>query len=289
VTTPRKNWRSLLFVPGDNLVLLQKAGGVGADGLIVDLEDAVPVANKAMARESLANYGARLASSGADLLVRVNAEPALLPHDIAVLPPETRAVLVPKVEKGEDLAAVDDLLARREAALGLAVGSIGAIAIIESPRALFDLPAIAFGQRVIGLALGTEDLSLALGVAPTALSLSVPAQLICLAAAAAGVMALAIPHSIAAFRDQAGWAAAAANARAFGATGGLCVHPSQVKILNEAFSPTPAELAWASRVVHAWNGTDDDDRGVIVIDGRMVDLPVFRRAEALVATGKPGR
>jgi citrate lyase subunit beta/citryl-CoA lyase len=95
-------------------------------------------------------------------------------------------------------------------------------------------------------------------------------------------MAFAVPFSIAAFRDEAGWGAAVEKARALGATGGFCVHPSQIKAVNEAFSPTPAEVAWAEAVLSTSDGADRSDQAVSSLDGSMIDRPVIERARALL-------
>jgi citrate lyase subunit beta/citryl-CoA lyase len=278
----RSRWRSLLFVPGDNTSLLEKAPGASADGLIVDLEDAVAEDRKAHARANLAAFAPRLGKRGADLLVRVNNEPALLKLDVASIPAETRAVVLPKAETVDDLLALHGLLAAREAHLGLKPGAIGVVAMVESPSAIFELVALSKAPRVIGLALGSEDFAVAMDAPPTATLLTMPAQLVAMAAAARGIMAFAIPFSIAAFRDLDGWADAAATARAFGATGGFCVHPSQVKALNQVFSPSDAEISWAQDVLTAWTKAEASKEGVSKLNGDMIDRPVVQRAQALL-------
>jgi citrate lyase subunit beta/citryl-CoA lyase len=273
----------LLFVPGDNASLLEKAPKCGADGLIFDLEDAVSQGRKDHARAHLAEFAPRLAQAGAELLVRVNNDRLRLALDIGSLPIETRAIVLPKAETVEDPKGADGLLSEREAVLGLQPGSIAIVAMIESPAAMFNLRAIAAGPRVIGLALGSEDLSTAMGVAPSEAMLAMPAQLICLAAAASEIMAFAVPFSIAAFRDTAGWAGAVERARTLGVTGGFCVHPSQIKALNETFTPTPAEIAWAQAVLDAWTQAENSGQAVASLDGAMIDRPVIERARALLS------
>ena len=283
----RARWRSLLFVPGDNISLLDKAPKRPADGLIFDLEDSVPEDRKDLARANLGAFAGRLADGGADLLVRVNNHPAQLELDIAVLPIGTRAILLPKTETVEDLIAVHGRLSEREVRLGLTPGAIGILTLIESPAAIFELRAIAQAPRVIGRALGPEDLSLAMGTAPSPTLLTVPAQLICLAAAAGDLMAFAVPSSISAFRDAEGWASAVATAKAFGATGGLCIHPSQIEAVNAAFSPSAREIAWAEEVLGAWARAETSGLGVSAVDGSMIDRPVVERARALIRRRLP--
>jgi citrate lyase subunit beta / citryl-CoA lyase len=265
---------------------MAKAPRQGADALVIDLEDAVPFAQKPAARIALHEHAPGISAAGADVLVRVNNND-LLGLDVDALPHETVAVVFSGTESVDELRTLDALLVKCEQTHGLSSGSIGIVPLIESPAALFSVHDIAAGPRVVGLALGSEDFSLALGAPPSALSLTLPAQLVCLAAASAGVMAFAVPFSIAAYGDEIGWANAAETAKGIGATGGLCIHPTQVKILNDVFLPTDAELSWAASVIAAWAQAQDSGRGIVTLDGRMIDRPVFERALAVVKM-KPG-
>jgi citrate lyase subunit beta / citryl-CoA lyase len=276
-----RRWRSLLFVPANNPNLMAKAPRQGADALIIDLEDAVPLAQKPAARIALQKHAAGISATGADILVRVNNGNLTAP-DVDALPRETGGVVLPGTESVDELRTLDALLVKYEQAYDLRSGSIGIVPLIESPAALFSLHEIAAGPRVVGLALGSEDFALALGAPPSALSLTLPAQLVCVAAASAGVMAFAVPFSIAAYGDEIGWADAARTAKGIGATGGLCIHPAQVRILNDVFLPTDAELGWAESVIEVWAQAQDAGRGIVTLDGRMIDRPVFERALAVV-------
>jgi citrate lyase subunit beta/citryl-CoA lyase len=260
---------------------MAKAPRQGADALVIDLEDAVPLAQKPAARIALQEHGSGISANGADILVRVNNND-LLGLDVDALPHETEALVFPGTESVDQLRALDALLVKYEQAHGLSSGGIGIVPLIESPAALFSILDIAAGPRVVGLALGSEDFSLSLGASPSALSLTLPAQIICLAAAAVGVMAFAIPFSIAAYGDEIGWVDAAETAKSIGATGGLCIHPTQVKILNRVFLPTDAELGWAASVTAAWAQAQASGRGIVTLEGRMIDRPVFERALAVL-------
>jgi citrate lyase subunit beta/citryl-CoA lyase len=260
---------------------MAKAPRQGADALVIDLEDAVPLAQKPAARIALQEHGAGMSAIGADILVRVNNN-KLMASDVDALPHETVAVILPGTESVDELRALDALLVKYEQAHDLHSGGIGIVPLIESPAALFSLHNIAAGPRVVGLALGSEDFALALGAPPSALSLTLPAQLVCVAAASARVMAFAVPFSIAAYGDEIGWADAAKTAKGIGATGGLCIHPAQVRILNQVFLPTAAELGWAENVIEVWAQAQEAGCGIVTLDGRMIDRPVFERALAVV-------
>jgi citrate lyase subunit beta/citryl-CoA lyase len=274
-------WRSLLFVPGDDAPKLAKAHTRGADAIIVDLEDGVAVTNKATARAALPENAGLLATVGCDVVVRVNSGWRDVLADLeAAVNGNVTAIMVPKVDKLERIGVIAEMLAELEVERGLAIGTIGIVALIESAASLNQLAAIAAHSRVIGLALGSEDFALDLGVPPTPACLDLPCRQIALAAAPRRLMALALPVSIAAFRDEPAFAAAALLARAVGATGALCVHPSQVRIANETFTPTDAEVSDARAVLDAW--AQREGRAVIALNGKMIDQPVVERARAVL-------
>jgi citrate lyase subunit beta/citryl-CoA lyase len=277
-------WRSLLFVPSNNARLINGAHKRAADALILDMEDAVPAAEKPAARAGLPVAIAQLSKHGATVLVRVNAERDALAEDLqAAVRAGLSAVVVPKVDGVAILHEVDALLAELESRRELTAGGIGVIALIESPAALFQLNAIAGGPRVLGLALGSEDFSLMLGVEPGPESLTLPCQWIALAAAAHRRMAFGLPTSLANFRDRASYANATERARAFGMTGALCIHPAQVPLVNAAFAPPQEDVAWAQAVMLAWDNAEQSGVGVATLDGAMIDKPVAERARAILA------
>jgi len=172
-----------------------------------------------------------------------------------------------------------------EAARGLPPGRIGLIALVESPAGLLALSDLVAVPRVAGLALGTEDFSVGLGAPPTADSLDLPCRLLAIAAATRGLMALGLPLSITEIRDLDAVASAACAGRRLGLTGALCVHPLQVEAVNRAFDVTAEERAAAQRIVEVWDA--HGGAGVTQVDGRMVDLPVALRAQALLRRGDP--
>ena len=174
---------------------MAKAGQIGADAIIVDLEDSVPSAVKPAARETLAAAIATLRQAGAVVAVRINApwREALADLDAAVII-GLEAIVVPKAEHAEYLAVIGEMIGEFEAARGLPARAIGVVALVESPAGLANAAALATAPRIVGLALGSEDFALSLGVPPSPAVLALPVQQIALAAAAAGVMALGRSH-----------------------------------------------------------------------------------------------
>ncbi|MBR9970966.1 HpcH/HpaI aldolase/citrate lyase family protein [Magnetospirillum sulfuroxidans] len=279
--TPR--WRSLLFAPADNAKLLAKLHERGADAVILDLEDAIPCAGKAAARAGIAAWIERLNGYNIPVVVRINAGWLDLYADLnAVVRPGLTALMLPQVKDDLQVRAVDAILDAMEQQRGLARRGIGLIALIESPATLPHLPVIAALPRIIGLALGSEDFSLALRAPPSRASLTLPCQMIALAAAGQGLMALGLPDTLANFQHLDIYGASIAQAQAMGMTGALCIHPAQVALVNQAFAASPEQRQWAERVVTAWTEAEAVGSAVCSVDGQMVDRPVVERARALL-------
>lgn len=275
-------WRSLLFVPADDEARCAKACRVGADAVILDLEDGVAPAAKAAARARIGAAAAALRAAGVAAVVRINGGWRAALQDLeAAVAAGADAVMAPKVEEAARLRVLDELLDELEREHGRAPGGTGVVALVESPAALAVLAELAAAPRVIGLALGTEDFSLALGVAPTPAALELPSRQIALAAAARGQMALAVPVSIAQFRDIEAYAAAVRTGAAWGVTGAICIHPAQVGAANAGFDPGEAARAEARRVLEAWEARPEH-AGVTALDGRMIDRPVAEQARRLL-------
>ncbi|HEY7800759.1 MAG TPA: CoA ester lyase [Hyphomonadaceae bacterium] len=276
------NWRSLLFVPALAQERWAKAHTRGADAIIVDLEDSAQPEAKAQARWLAPEAVKTLSQNGADVTVRVNNDPAHLEADIeAVVVQGLRAVVMPKVESAKDLAGLSTLIEAAEFEAGMERLQVKVIAVIESPRALENIREIADGPRVVGISLGSEDFALSLGRPPAPLSLALAAQTIAYAASARGLMGLAMAGSIANYTDLEAFAAEAKRSHAMGLTGAMCIHPNQVKVLNECFGASEAEIAEAKGVLAAWEVRTAD---VISHNGRMIDQPVVERARRLLSS-----
>ncbi|WP_419897574.1 HpcH/HpaI aldolase/citrate lyase family protein [Roseomonas sp. USHLN139] len=285
ITATPPRWRSLMFVPAHVERFVAKAHLRGADAVILDLEDAVPAAEKPAARATLAASIASITSNGTAAMVRVNHGLLELARDLeAAVMPGLAALVVPKVEDAGYIREIADALASLEIARGLPVGGIRLVLQIETPVALFSLPAIAASHpRVAAMTLGPEDYSAAMGGVPEADTLFTPNYAVLAAARAAGILPLGFVGSIGAYDDIAAFAETIRRARRMGFRGALVVHPSQVTVLNEAFSPSPAEIDWARRVRAGDIAARAEGRGAFQLDGRMVDAPVVRRADEILA------
>ena len=274
------NWRSMLFVPAAAPTRWQKAYTRGADAIIVDLEDSTEPEAKAAARVQATEAVKHLAANGAAVMVRVNNDPALLADDLeAVIVNGLRAIVMPKVEHASDLENLSAMMDALEFEQGMERNTIGVVAVIESPRALERIAAIADGPRLIGISLGSEDFALSLGRPPGPMSLGFAAQTVAYAAAARGIMGIGMATGIANFTDLEAFGAEARRAHGMGLTGAMCIHPNQVGVLNTCFGYSEAEIAEAQAILAAWDGRAD---GVVSHNGAMIDQPVVERARRLL-------
>lgn len=266
--------RSLLFAPGDDEHKLRRALASDADAVVADLEDAVAPERKAHARAVVGRVLGELpAREGPARMVRVNA--ADTPY------------------WGEDLAAVEglelDALVLPKAALAaldaLAVDGPPVLALIETPLGLLRAFEVACCARVVRLGLGAVDLAAELALEPRAdgLELLHARSALVVASAAAGIVAPADTAAIA-VRDLGGLDAEARLARSLGFGGKFCIHPAQLDVVNERFSPDAEQLAWAQRVLAAFETAEREGGGVVTVDGLMVDRPVVERARRLITT-----
>ena len=286
--------RSLLFVPGDDQKKLAKGLGSGADALLIDLEDSVSLTRKQAARELTLEFLRQQAGKpGPRLFVRVNAlESGLTDADLdAVMPGAPHGIMLPKANGGRDATHLGAKLAVREAETGLEDGSTRIIAIgTETARSVFQMGTYAGAtQRLIGLAWGAEDLAADIG-AETNKALDggfsepfrLARNLSLFGAAAAEVMPIDTVYTD--FRNEAGLAAEAEQARRDGFTGKMAIHPAQVAVINRVFTPGPAALAHARQIVDVFAA--NPGAGVVGIDGKMIDRPHLRQAERILAQAR---
>ncbi|MES0063502.1 CoA ester lyase [Mesorhizobium sp. M0041] len=283
MSVPR--WRSLLFVPAHVPRFLEAAHERGADGVILDLEDSVPQDQKGEARRRLPESVAKVARKGASVLVRVNRGLRALATDLdAAVMAGVDALVLPKTDSAEWVSEIAIAVSELERERNLPLGRIRFLAQIETPGALQRLPAIASAHpRMVAMALGPEDFSASVGGSPEFDLLLMPNLSVLFAARAAGLLPLGFVGSIGEFSDPDKLREAAAHARRLGFAGALAIHPTQVAIFNEAFSPTAQEVEWARAVVAAENDATARGLSAFSLDGRMVDPPVVRRAHEILA------
>lgn len=282
---PPPVWRSILYVPGNVPKFIDKAHERGADCILVDLEDSVTVAEKSTARAMLPETMKKVVRGGADVAVRINRPMRLAIPDIeAAVRPGLSALFITKTEGVQHLRLLDEAVSELERERGMPVGSVGFSAMIEHPRALAELNDIAErAPRVIAMMLGGEDFALETGSIPSDESLELPKRLVAFAAQAHGVAMIGILGTVADYSDPAAYKKSAERARRFGFSGGTCVHPGLVQALNEAFTPSADDVAYAKKLIAADEKAAAEGRGSFTVDGKMIDIPVIDRARRLLA------
>ena len=261
--------RSVLYVPGSNARALAKAPTLPADAFILDLEDAVLPEAKLVARRAVCDALASGAFAGRCATVRVNAlgTPWGAAELEAVAQAGASAIVLPKVESPDDVAAVEAALVRHGAPAGLPLWLM-----VETPRAVLDLERVAAAsQRVRALVVGSEDLSraLRLGVDAARRGLAFTLGRVVLVARALGLEALdGVATDLA---DLAAFKASCAEGRALGFDGKTLLHPGQVPLANEVFGVSAAQAVAAAELIEAWESARAQGSGVAVYRGRLVE------------------
>jgi citrate lyase subunit beta/citryl-CoA lyase len=277
-----KEARSLLFVPATSPHLLAKAAQRGADALIVDLEDAVPLDRKVEARAMAARAIEHLADRVA-VLVRVNSAAELLFADIESLPlARLQGVMLPKVESAQQVQSLAAALAQRG---DPGPSTMPIVALIETALGVLRAQEIATAHSsVCALGFGAEDYAAEMLVEPKPESLLWPAQAVSNCARAFNLACFGLPGSVAEIENMDAFAILIRQARSTGFTGTICIHPRQVGVANAGFGPSEQELAWARKVLAA----DDEARakglGAVTLEGRMLDRPIVERARRWLET-----
>lgn len=264
--------RSLLFVPGTRPERFEKALAAGAHAVVIDLEDAVALDQKAAARNAVCDYLKGYCGPGR-LGVRINSP--LTPdgvRDLAALSEIGRApslLMIPKVATATEISVA-------AGALGISAPSI--IPIVESATGLKNCWDIASAPHVEAVLFGAIDLAADIGGQPSWEAMLFARSRLATACADAGVELLDVPSIE--IDDDAGLREATLKARALGFTGRACIHPRQVPVVNAAFRPSESEIAHARRVIQA---LDDAKGAAVQLDGKMVELPVIRSARRILA------
>ncbi|BCW89756.1 Citrate lyase subunit beta [Alphaproteobacteria bacterium SO-S41] len=286
--------RSFLFVPADSEKKLAKGLESGADALILDLEDAVAEANKPAARATAAAFLKTHAQPRApQLWVRINPLTTPFADDdlAAIVHAAPDGIALPKPDSAKDLIELDRRLTALEATHGLAPGGIKVLPIAtETPASVFNLGTYAGASpRLAALTWGAEDLPAAIGATVSRwedgsyTDLCRIVRSLCIAGAAAADVP-SIETVYPAFKDEDGLRRYAANGRAEGFSGMMAIHPAQVPIINEVFSPSEAELAQAQRVVDLFAA--NPTAGTLALDGKMLDMPHLKLARRVLESVK---
>jgi len=274
-----------MWVPVNAQRFVEKAHTRGADAIQLDLEDSIPPAEKDQARTLVEAAAAKVRRGGADVVVRINRPLTLAVRDIeAALCPDVDAIACPKVESAEHVRLLEEVVSETEHKRGLPIGHTRFTVMVETPSAFTRMDSIASASpRIIGLVLGGEDIASCCGmmVPDDEVLLSLKQRMV-ISAYAAGVMPLGFISTIADFKDWCRFRKMVRRSRRFGFEGAGCVHPGQVKIVNEEYAPNEDEVAYATQVVAMNREAALAGRGAFQIDGKMIDAPLVVRAERLL-------
>jgi (3S)-malyl-CoA thioesterase len=272
--------RSVLYIPGSKTRALDKARGLATDAIIFDLEDAVAPEEKSAARETLVAALAQGGYGDRVLIVRLNgADTEWGAGDLdAVMAAGPQAVLLPKVETVETVAAVAAKLDAHPACANTQIW-----AMMETPAGILNAAAIARAPRMAGFVMGTNDLAKELNSRFRAdrLPMQWALQMCLLAARAAGIVCIDGVYN--AFKDDAGLQVECDQGRDLGMDGKTLIHPAQLAIANTAFAPLPAEIDLAKRQIAAFNAAEANGEGVAVVDGKIVENLHIVTANATLA------
>jgi citrate lyase subunit beta/citryl-CoA lyase len=277
-------WRSILFVPATNDRFVESALRRPADVLQIDLEDSIAPDDKEAARGRVADIARKFFAAHYSVVVRINRPWRLALPDIQhSVCREVAALTLPKVPNASYVRFISEILDECEAEKGLPIGHTRLIAMVEDAEGLANMAEIASaGSRMCGMIVGAEDLAADMRMAVTDDSLYIPNAMAVASCRRAGIVPIGFIGSVADFNDEDLFRSRIRRARALGFDAAFCIHPRQVDIVNEEFSPKPADAKAAKALIMEFEKQKGLGRAACTFNGRMVDLPVVLQARQLL-------
>jgi len=281
--------RTMLSVPANRQKMIEKARDLPADAIVLDLEDSVPVAEKANARAMARDAIAGRVLGGQRVFVRINSlASGLLEQDLeAVVIPGLAGINLPKPGSADDMREVVAIIDRLETERDIDKGHVRLTPWVETARGLLSAFEIASASpRIVGIIFGAEDFTLDTGMQRTETGdeLLYPRIMVIIAARAAEVIAIDTPYND--FRDEEGLIRETTLARQLGFQGKYVIHPSQIQPVNQAFRPSPEEVEEARKVVEAFDEAEAQGFASTSVDGKMIDTPIASRARRLLTVAE---
>ena len=280
--------RTMMFVPANSPKMINAADIYGADSIIFDVEDATAVTEKDSAR-ILISEALRVMKFKSEVVVRIN-HPTQTPYgmdDLAcILPSKPNLIRLPKVEHAEEVQLVASEIDRVEKEYGWEKGTINIIGAIESVKGLYNVREICKQDRFVAVALGAEDFiaNIKTRRSATGVELYHARSEILMAARDAEIQCFDTVYAD--IKNLEGFRQEVSLIHDMGFDGKSVVHPSQIKIVNEIFTPTEKEIKHSVKVLKAFDDATKNNKGVISVDGKMIDGPIVVRAERVVAQAK---
>jgi citrate lyase subunit beta/citryl-CoA lyase len=277
-------WRSLMYVPVNVDKYVDKAHMRGADVIQLDVEDSVPPAEKEKARTLVEAAAKKVRRGGADVVVRINRPLSLAVRDLEhSICPDVDAIACTKIDSASHVKLLDELVTELEEKRGMPVGHTKFITMVETADAFFRIHEIVRASpRIVATCIGGEDFALDNNMQPIGEALFYPKQHMIFAANSAGIMPIGFIDSVAGFGDWDKFRQMVRRSRDFGFMGAGCIHPGQVTIVNEEYTPTADEVDFARKVVKLDAEAAAGGRGSWSLDGKMIDIPVVVRAQKLI-------
>jgi citrate lyase subunit beta / citryl-CoA lyase len=278
-------YRSFLFAPGNHQRRVEKALSLGADAVILDLEDACPIAEK-VATRAVVVAACRKDRAGLGY-VRVNATTTEFGHGdiVAVVQQGIDGIVLPKVESADELKAVEWVISSLERERGLPPGRFDIIPIVETAKGIANARAItSAGTRVKRIAFGAGDFTLDMGLTWTREELELlPYRSECVLASRAAGIEAPIDTVWVDLKDAEGFRASTARIKELGFQGKMCIHPDQVPVVDEVLSASSAEAEWSRKVVEAFDAAEKAGSASIQLEGKFIDYPIVYRARRVLA------
>jgi len=277
--------RALLYMPGDARRKIEKATTLGVDCICMDMEDGVAVTRKAEARAVIAQSMKELIFGESERCIRINSiGSSLESFDLAAaLAAEPDSIVVPKIESAEQVKWVSDHIEKYELSSNHEVGDVRLLVGVETARGIMNLKEIAEAdKRLEAIIFGAEDYAASIGARRTqeATEVLYARQAVVTACAANDLQAIDMVYTD--FRDEAGLRLEAEQGAAFGFSGKQVIHPNQVSVVQEAFTPSDEAIRYAVRVIETFDVSQKEGKGAYALDGKMIDMPLLRNAHRVL-------
>lgn len=285
-------WRSLLFVPANSWKMLNKSLSQMQDGVIIDLEDACPAAEKETGRKFARDIIPMLKAKGIDIIVRVNSlSTGMTADDLKIVITEgIDGIMLPNSETKNDINQLSELLNEEEIAKGIKKRT-AILPLIESPQGVINAHDIGIASdRIAALAFGAGDYMRELGEGFTIAKLTPdeyspvlfhPRAVIAIAACAIGIPAIDTPY-FGSLTDVDGLERETSKVKLFGFKGKMVTHPRQIETVNRIFSPSQEDIKLSQKMVEAYKEAEAKGKGASVLDGKMIDLAMYKMGQEMI-------
>ncbi|NWG07180.1 MAG: CoA ester lyase [Chloroflexi bacterium] len=283
--------RALLYMPGDDRRKIEKATTLGVDCICMDLEDGTALNKKAEARAIIAQAMKELDFGNSERCIRINSIGSGFEKDdlASALAARPDSIVVPKIESAEQVKWVSGQIESFELANGLAIGAIRILIGVETARGILNLKEIAEAdKRLEAIIFGAEDYAASVGARRTKEANEVLYARSAVVAACAANDLQAIDMVYIDFRDLEGLRREAEQGAGFGFSGKQVIHPNQVPVVQEAFTPSDEEIAYAKRIVESFEASQKEGKGAYALDGKMIDMPLLKNAQKVLERAKAG-